>query len=152
MRADPRETAALERLTQIQALRLAAHAQALDDAQQARRAAAEDEESAAEALAQQEGEMHGLLTSGAFDPLLFAMKGQQLLTHAGQHSAAQAVSEQAEQRKQDDEQRWQASRYQRDWLTARHSAAARKLHHKRDDRQALETASLLLVSKQGDHP
>ena len=152
MRSDPRQTAALGRLTRIQGLRLAAHAQALDDAQQAHRDARSREETAAKALAEHEAEMHEWLGCGQFDPVLFAMKGQQLVAHAGRHHAAQAAREQTAQQRRDDEQQWQASRYQRDWLATRHREAARKLHRKLEDRQALDTTSLLLLTRQGDTP
>ena len=108
------------------------------------------EHSAAEALAHQEAEMAELLGSGHFDPLLFVMKGQQLVVYAGRHHAARGASERAGQQKQDDERQWQASRYQCDWLAARHREAARKRQRKLDDQQALDSASLLLLTRQGD--
>ena len=148
MRADP-GPAALQRLSSLQQLRLAADTLALDDARQARLQTARHEGETLRALHQQEAELADLLGSGRFDPVSFAMLGEQLVTQANQYQTAQTATGRALAQEQIRQQQWRASRYQRDWLEARCRAAARKQLRKQDERAALDAASLALAYPKG---
>ena len=149
MRADPKIRDALHRIARLQDLRVAQTALLLDTAQQAHRAAATREDTAARSLQRQEAELADLLDRDSFDPAALAMKGRLVVDQAGLHGEAKARAASARTTEEDRQLAWQASRYQRDWLHARHREAERKLRRKDEEKSLGETAALTAIRTGG---
>ena len=149
MASDPRHGAALHRLARLQDLRVAADRQALDDAREAHAGATQREHAARATLARQEAELAELVGSGRFDPMLFAMKGSQIVAQADRLHSAIARAAETFAAGQEQERRWQASRYQRDWLHGRCQQAARKLHRKTEEQALREATGLIAIRTKG---
>lgn len=149
MRTDSKAILALAQLARVQDLRVAERALALDDAQQAREAAAARANQADEELQQEEAELADFLAAGQFDPVLFAMKGGLVVDRARTLETALAEEGAVLSVERERQQDWHASRHQRDWLTARHREAARKLRHKQEDSAAKEVLALRATRTMG---
>lgn len=149
MQVDPRQAATLQRLARLQGLHVAAAAQSLDDARQTQHTAALQEQTAHDALAQQESELAAWLDTGPFDPALLAMKGGQIVAQASALRDATASTAEARRIEQVQARQWQASRYQHDWLHARYSEAAHTLRRKHDEKAAREAIGLTVIRMKG---
>ena len=149
MASDPRHGAALHRLARLQDLRVASDRQALDDAREAHDAAAQREDTAHATLARREAELAELVEAGHFDPMLFAMKGSQIVAQADRLHSAIAQAAEAFAAGQERERRWQASRYQRDWLHGRCQQVVRKLHRKSEEQAMREAIGLIAIRMKG---
>lgn len=151
MRTDPKAARTLAQLARLQGLRVAKRALALDDAREAREAASAHAGEVQQSLRREEAELADLLAAGRFDPVLFAMKGALVVDHARALDAAHSETDAALSTERERQRDWQASRYQRDWLTARQREAERKLRHKQDDKAAVEALGLAALRTEGGH-
>ncbi|MDD3799220.1 MAG: hypothetical protein PHE36_08590 [Novosphingobium sp.] len=145
MRADAKACDTLLTLARLQGLRVAESELALADARDKRQSASAQEEAARDALLRQEAGLAELLASNTFDPTAFAAKGGLVVGHAEAAGRTRAEAESATSEERDREDRWQASRYQEDWLHARHRETARRLRRRGEEKAAIEAASLSAI-------